>query len=124
MLVTASVITASIAAITGILAIGSGRHWQFDVRDYFRGKRNAILYLWVTLSTIFSICHAGVLVDYGLQWDWGYREPAAIRWFMIHSVIGVLLTAAHLFVASTLSKEVGPVDKYLWGNKRSALFAH
>jgi hypothetical protein len=121
MMVLLSVLTASIAAISGILALGSGRHWQFKVSDYFRGKRNAILYLWVTSSTIFSICHAGVLMEYGLDYDWGYRTPDAVKWFILHAIMGVLLTAAHLFVASTLSKEVGPVDKYLWGNKRRAV---
>lgn len=115
-----SVLFSSIAAITGILAIGNGRHWQFKVADYFRGKRNAILYLWVTGSTIFSILHAGVLTDYGLTYNWAYREPGSIKWFFLHAAMGLLLTAAHLFVASTLAKEVGPVDKFLWGKRRNA----
>jgi hypothetical protein len=120
MLILLAATLASIAAVTGILAIGSGRHWQFEVADYFRGKRNAILYLWVTSSTIFSILHSGVILEYGLTWNWGYRSPDAAKWFALHAVMGVLLTGAHLFVASTLSKEVGPVDKYLWGNRRRA----
>lgn len=114
----AAVLT-SIAAISGILAIGSGRHWQFEVADYFRGKRNAILYLWVVSSTIFSICHSGFLVDYGIA-NHGMLRPGDAKWMVIHSVAGILLTCAHAFVASTLSKEVGPVDKFLWG-KRSAV---
>ncbi len=122
MMVVVALVLSSIAAITGILAVGSGRHWQFNILDYFRGKRNAILYLWVTSSTIFSICHAGVLVEYGLAWDWGYREPSAATWFFIQSVIGILLTGAHLFVASTLSREVGPVDKYLWKKAHPNVF--
>jgi hypothetical protein len=120
MLILLSVILSSIAAVTGILAIGSGRHWQFKVSDYFRGKRNAILYLWVTASTTFSILHAGVLTDYGLAYHWGYRAPDSAKWFLLHAAMGVLLTAAHLFVASTLAKEVGPVDKFLWGKRRNA----
>jgi hypothetical protein len=120
-LIAFSIITASIAAITGILAIGSGRHWQFNIADYFRGKRNSILYLWVTASTIFSILHAGVLVDYGFEFSWDYRTPESWYWFALHAAMGVLLTAAHLFVASTLAKEVGPVDKYLWGRNRHAV---
>lgn len=104
----------SVAALTGILAVGSGQHWQFTVGDYFRGKRNAILYLWVTASTVFSFCHACALVQYGLP------KTAALPWGVLHTSIGLLLIAAHLFVRSTLSKEVGPVDKYLWGKNRSA----
>lgn len=121
MIIALAVLFSSVAAISGILAIGSGRHWQFNVADYFRGKRNAILYLWVTSSTIFSILHAGVLADYGLVYDWGYRTPHSFKWFILHALMGVLLTVAHIFVASTLSKEVGPVDKFLWGSKRRAV---
>lgn len=118
-----SVALASLAAISGILAIGSGRHWQFGFADYFRGKRNAILFLWVICSTIFSICHSGVQVEYGLTYDWGYRHADQWRWFVLHTIMSALLTAAHVFVASTLSKEVGPVDKYLWGSKKRASHA-
>jgi hypothetical protein len=121
MMILIAILTSTIAAITGICAIGSGRHWQFSIADYFRGKRNAILYLWVTASTIFSILHAGVLADYGFAFDWAYRSPDSAKWFWLHAAMGVLLTAAHLFVASTLAKEVGPVDKFLWGKRRHAL---
>lgn len=113
-------ILSSIAAISGILAVGSGRHWNFTITDYFRGKRNAILYLWVIGSAIFSICHSGVLIEYGVHNSW--VVPAhAMKWMFIHSAMGILLTFAHIFVATTLSKEVGPVDKYLWGAKRRAV---
>lgn len=106
------VIMSSIAALTGIFAVGSGSHWQFQIADYFRGKRNAILYLWVTISTIFSILHAGALLQFGLP------SKGHATWMVLHTSIGVLLIAAHLFVASTLAREVGPVDKFLWGKCR------
>lgn len=115
-----AVLMSSLAAVSGILAVGSGRHWQFGVLDYFRGKRNAVLYLWVLFSTIFSICHSGVLVEWGMTRDWTVQNASDIKWSLIHATVGLLLTFAHLFVASTLSKEVGPVDKYLWGTKRRA----
>lgn len=110
----------SLAALTAILAIGSGRHWNFTVGDYFRGKRNAILYLWVTVSAAFAICHSGVIVEHGLKHGW-QADTGNLKWFIIHSVAGILFVCAHLFVAATLSKEVGPVDKYLWGKKRRAV---
>lgn len=113
-----AVIMTALSALTGILAVGSGRHWHFGVADYFRGKRNAILYLWVIASTIFSICHSGFLVEYGMLKQWVTAAPD-LKWLIIHSCAGFLLSCAHLFVASTLSKEVGPVDKYLWGKRRA-----
>lgn len=110
----------SLAALSGILAVGSGRHWSFGVADYFRGKRNAILYLWVTCSTMMAIYHSGVLVEYGLRYDWSMRTPESWKWFVIHTGVGLLFVAAHVFVATVLSKSVGPKDKYLWGNRGAA----
>lgn len=112
-------IFASLAAITGILAIGSGQHWKFTVADYFRGKRNAILYLWVIISTIYSILHAGVLTNYGLDHGFSARDSETTMWMFFHAGMGFLLTGAHAYIVSTLSKEVGPVDKYLWGKNRA-----
>lgn len=119
MIVAVALICTSLAALTGILAVGSGRHWQFDILDYFRGKRNAVLYLWVTASSILSIYLSGVLLQYGIENNWRSADPNASTWFTVHSIAGVLFVFAHLFVATTLSKEVGPVDKYLWGKGKS-----
>ena len=114
-----AIICTSLAALTGIIAVGSGRHWQFQVSDYFRGKRNAILYLWVTISTIISIYHSGVLLEYALGNSWSVELASSLKWMAIHCSVGVLFIVAHLFVATVLSKQVGPVDKYLWGNDRA-----
>ena len=118
-LVAVSTIFAMIAVLSGIMAVGNGKHWDFTVADYFRGKRNAILFLWVISSTIFSILHAGAQMDYGIRYDWGYPDSDQwhFYWFCLHAIMSMLLTGAHIFVASTLSKEPGPVDKYLWGKK-------
>lgn len=118
-LIILAIVMTSLSAFSGILAIGSGRHWNFTVGDYFRGKRNAILYLWVVSSSIFSICHSGTIIEYGANHQWAYAMPGDGKWMAIHSIVGLLLTFAHMFVASTLSKEVGPVDKYLWGSRRA-----
>lgn len=119
MMVLIALLATSAAALTGIFAVGSGRHWKFSVPDYFRGKRNAILYLWVITSTIFSICHSGVIAEHGLRYGFAATD-ANLKWFVIHAVAGVLFVFAHIFVAVTLAKEVGPVDKYLWGKRRAA----
>lgn len=117
MLVKLALIMTSIAALSGILAVGNGRHWRFKNIDYLRGKRNAILYLWVMTSTIFSILHSGTIANYGIVYDWAYRNHDTPIWMCIHAFMGFLLTTAHIFVACTLAKEVGPKDKYLWGNR-------
>lgn len=119
MIVALALIINTIAAITGIIAVGSGKHWDFKVFDYFRGKRNAVLYLWVTLSTITAIYISGIIAEYGMRYDWNLRVSTSWRWFVGHIVVGLLFTFAHVFVATVLAKQVGPVDKYLWG-KHSA----
>lgn len=121
MLVSIALICCSVSALTGILAVGSGGNWKFEISDYFRGKRNAVLYLWVISSTIFSILHSGAIAHYGITNQWGYRNEDTHVWMAIHAMTGILLTVAHMFVAYTLAKEVGPTNKYLWGNKRSAV---
>lgn len=121
MLIEFAIALTSMSAMTGILAVGSGKHWAFTGGDYFRGKRNAIVYLWVICSAIFSICHSGALVQYGLESNWKLHSPSDVKWMVIHGTTGLLLSIAHLFVRSTLSKEIGPVDKYLWGAKSRAL---
>lgn len=110
-----------LAALTGIIAVGGGRHWRFTVVDYFRGKRNALLYLWVTGSTIFSLTLSGALISYALRFHWQLRDADAYRWMVIHAVMGVLLILAHLFVATTLSKDSTKFDKYLWGKYQRAV---
>jgi hypothetical protein len=114
-----ALIMLSVAALSGIFAVGNGKHWKFEFGDYFRGKRNAILYLWVITSTIFSILHSGMIVTYGISHNWGYTTEEAPTWMALHAFMGVLLTVAHLFVAYTLAMEVGPKDKFLWGRKHS-----
>jgi len=110
-----AVILTSLAAIIGILAVGSGERWQFTVSDYFKGRRNALLYLWVMGSTIFSICHSGALVDYGIANHWHIAPGESPKWMCIHATCGLVLTFAHIFVATFLSGAGRFGDEYLWG---------
>lgn len=116
-----AILATSLAAITGFVAIGNGQHWHFSLKDILLGKRNAILYLWVVVSTIFSICHSGFLVEVGVHSNWAPICGDQAGWMIIHICNGLLLVCAHLFVATTLAKEVGPVDKYLWGARKRAV---
>lgn len=116
-----AILATSLAAISGFVAIGNGQHWHFSLKDIFQGKRNAILYLWVVFSTIFSMCHSGFLVEFSLRNQWQIACSDQAGWMIVHICNGLLLTCAHLFVAVTLAKEVGPVDKHLWGPKSRAV---
>lgn len=108
-----------IAFLSGIITIGSGRHYQFTPMDILRGRRNAVLYVWVTLSSIFSLAHLISLLDNGIRFHWQYRNDDIARWMCIHIGVAFLLTSAHLFVKHAQSHIKGPngadLDYYLWG---------
>jgi hypothetical protein len=118
-LVVLATIASGLALLSGIVAIGSGAHWHFTKMDIWRGRRNAILYVWVTASSIFSMAHLASLVTYGLEYHWAYRAADTHRWMSIHTAIAFLLITAHLYILRTLSKE-GAGAEYLWG-RRSAV---
>ena len=108
----------AISFLTGIIAVGSGSHFQFTTPDILRGRRDAILYVWVTLSSVFALAHCASLLDYGITEGWGYRAADTGRWMLIHSGVGVLLTSAHLFVRNDLRG--GSSDHiFLWGARRN-----
>lgn len=115
MIIVITLFLTSLAALSGIYAIGSGQHWTFEIKDYFLGKRNAVLYLWVVCSAIFSILHSGAIASYGLQWHWVIQDQQTQIWMAIHATIGILLTLAHLYVAKRLALEAHISDAYLWG---------
>lgn len=105
------------ALITGILVVGSGVHFQYEPVDFIRGKVNAWLYLWVILSSIFSLAHFMVLLNYGLTWHWTYRLPETHVWMILHTGVGFLFTTAHAFVRRYLKQGHG--EQYMWGPLRA-----
>lgn len=119
LLVYLAAICSAVSFLTGIVAVGSGKHFQYSQKDILRGRRDAILYIWVTFSSIFALAHCASLLDYGLSYNWTYRTEDSGRWMAIHSGVGMLLTSAHLFIRDDLKK--GTSHKiFLWGKRRDA----
>lgn len=104
--------------ITGIVTVGGGSHFAYSKADILRGRRDAILYIWVTFSSIFALAHCASLFTYGVEYDWGYRHGDTARWMAIHTGVGVLLTSAHLFIRGDLKKGTS-CSTYLWGKRRA-----
>ncbi len=113
-LVYLAAVCSAMSFITGILTVGSGAHFQYDKRHILQGRRDAILYVWVTFSSMFALAHCASLLDYGLSSNWGYQQPAIGRWMAIHSGVGLLLTSAHLFIRGDLAKGDSQ-NVFLWG---------
>lgn len=106
----------ALSFLTGILAVGSGVHFQFNKIDLIRGRRDAWLYVWVTFSSMFALAHCASLLDYGLTHNWSYQTSDIGRWMAVHSGVGVLLTTAHLFIRGDL-KQSSSESIYLWGTR-------
>ncbi len=116
-LVVFAAICSVLALVTGFAAVGNGRHFQFNCKDIVKGKRNAILYCWVTLSTMFSLAHTTVTVGYVFNPKFGLGGTIQ-AWSVTHALIGILLTAAHAYIYLSLEARGVECDEHLWGNNR------
>lgn len=110
-----ALICSILAVASGLKVVGSGRDWSFTLSDLKRGRENALAYVWVSLSTMFSIAHACVIAF------WIYIDGPAIvgsqhtaMWMTFHAGMGLLFTAAHLFLKSKLKNERGQEPRFLW----------
>lgn len=104
-----------LAFFTGIFAVGSGSRWQYKRKDILKGRKNAVLYVWITFSSMFSAAHTAACGQYLLTPIWG-TGPEIQMWFALHALIGVLLSVAHLLI-HRIMKVDGASEAYLWGNK-------
>lgn len=104
-----------VALCTGIFAVGSGSKWQYARKDILKGRKNAVLYVWVTFSTMFSLAHTAACFQYLITPEWGVG-PAIQMWFALHALMGILLTTAHIYIHRVMKIDGGSAV-YLWGNK-------
>lgn len=85
------------ALASGIAAVGSGAKWQYEPRDILAGKTNALLYVWVTLSSVFSLVHTTALLSQVINPGAGLSTGDITR-LALDCVISFLLIAAHGFI--------------------------
>lgn len=116
-MVVLAAICSVLALISGFAAVGNGRHFVFNFKDIINGKRNAILYCWVTLSTMFSLAHTTVTVGYALDPKFGLGHTIEV-WSVTHALIGILLTTAHAYIYQSLEARGVNCDEHLWGKNR------
>lgn len=118
LLVYLAAVCSAISFLSGIVTVGSGSHFQFDRKHILHGRRDALLYVWVTFSSMFALAHCASLLDYGLTEAWGYRDADTGRWMAIHAGVGILLTSAHLFIRNDL-RGGSSNHIFLWGARRN-----
>lgn len=113
-LVYLAVVCSALSFLTGLYAVGSGANFQYETKHILQGRRDAILYIWVTFSSMFALAQLTSLVDYGMSADWGYGDSDTARWMVIHSGVGLLFTSAHTFIKGDLA-EADSHNTFLWG---------
>lgn len=118
MLCIMATIASALALLSGIVAVGNGDRFSYDTPDIWKGRKDAILYVWVTISSIFSLAHFSVLLHYGLVYNWTYRNADTPTWMWIHTGMALLLTSAHFYIKSELHDPNNRVA-YLWGKRRA-----
>lgn len=118
MLTLAAIFFAALAFLSGIAVIGSGQHFHYSVRDLFKGRDNALLYLWITCSTAFSLAHLTVLMDFGFHYHFGYKDAETPVWMALHTAVGVMFVMAHCYIRSALNHH-DHAPRYFWGEPGS-----
>jgi hypothetical protein len=116
-LVVFAAICSVLALVSGFAAVGNGRHFQYNFKDIVNGKRNAILYCWVTLSTMFSLAQSASTVGYALNPKFGVGSTIAV-WSITHALMGILLTTAHAYIYLSLEARGADCDEHFWGKNR------
>jgi hypothetical protein len=108
-----SFIFALTALASGIAVIGNGKAYRFTKMDIMRGRRNAVLYIYGTASTMFSLVHSVVIGGYLMHPRWGY-SPAVQIWFGTQIAMSILLMAASAYLFRSLYKNLCGGAENLW----------
>lgn len=113
MLIAMAVFASFCSLASGLLAVGNGSHYEYAVRDLILGRKDAVIYLWVALSTAFALMHFGTLLGYGLEQGW-VVEADRVKWMWLHTGLATFLASAHLLARNAV---IEPHKRrvYLWG---------
>lgn len=109
-----------LALISGLLVVGCGRHFQYTLGDIVRGRDNALLYMWVTASTMISMVHLTMLMDFGFAYNFGDKDAETAKWMILHAGMSLLFILGHLIVKRVLSRNEGEAPRFLWGTPTHA----
>lgn len=92
-----AIVAAVMASLTGLLVVGRGHEFEYDVAALMRRETNAMTYVWIVSSTILSACHAVLLLDRMVS---GHMEDAGV--LALSGCTSLLLTAAHVGLRQVL----------------------
>ena len=112
-IVAMATIASAVALASGLAVVGDGQRFQYKPSDILKGRRDAILYVWLALTTAFSLARVAILSVYGLKHSWSVHGTAenTILWVQIGTAL--LITAGHLYIKHELHEPESRVE-FLW----------
>lgn len=115
-IVAMAAIASALALVSGVAAVGDGSHYDYLPSEIIKGRRDAVLYVWVALSTAFSLTHMIALTLYGFSHGWSVLGSDETLMMWMHTGTSLLLTGGHLYIKSELHEPESRVV-YLWGKR-------
>ena len=107
------------SVISGFAAIGSREWWDFGNgwTEYIKGNSRAWLYILVSSSTILSVYHAYLMVDWArMNSNDLLGESLAKARLALHCLVATIFICLHYWTRLHRKASVGHPDRYLWGN--------
>lgn len=112
-------IAAAIAAfVSGLVVVGARDRWTYTVADLLRLRYDALLYLAVTFTTIWSVCHVVMIAEYLASGRSAAISAAHFAaWMLLHASISAFLVGLHVYVGVALRRPatVARLRGYLLG---------
>ncbi len=113
LLLSLAVLAGITGLVSGLMVVGNGSKFEYTPNDLLNGKVNALLYIWVCISTILSMLHMIAISGFVFGADKTTSGGDITIALLANLAAGVLFTASHLYIKRRLRAGVG--EKYLWG---------
>lgn len=99
-------LVATIASFgSGLYVVGHRERWEYTLGDLRRLRYNAILYVALTFTTIWSLAHFGLLAEYLSSLRVGDLAPGHFAaWMLLHLTISGFLIGLHAYVGASLRR--------------------
>lgn len=111
-----AILLSALALASGLMVVGSGKHFTYRLGDLLKGRENALLYMWVTASTMISMVHLTMLMEFGFKYNFGDKDAETSKWMLLHGAMSAMFIAAHLIVKRVLIRNESKPTRYLWGS--------
>lgn len=90
---------------SGLWVVGNRERWTYSLDDLKRLRFDALLYVALTFTTIWSLAHIGLLAEYPASPRVASIAPAHFAaWMLLHFTISGFLIGLHAYVGASLRR--------------------